>query len=80
MGNKIYCYPLTVADSYSRYVFTAKGMHSANTKGSKAEFINIFRRYGLPEQMHTDYTEKKQMPKFMRKFLQRKEIDMKTSA
>ncbi len=54
MGNKIYCYPLTVADSYSRYVFAAKGMHSANTKGSKAVFIEIFRRYGLPEQIHTD--------------------------
>ena len=54
MGNKIYCYPLTVADSFSRYVFTAKGMHTANTKNSKAVFIDIFRRYGLPEQMHTD--------------------------
>lgn len=54
MGNKIYCYPLTIADSYSRYVFSAKGMRNPNTKGSKAEFIKIFRRYGLPEQIHTD--------------------------
>jgi transposase len=34
MGNKVYCYPLTIADSYSRYVFAAKGMHHANTKNS----------------------------------------------
>jgi transposase len=25
MGNKIYCHPLTIADSKSRFVFTAKG-------------------------------------------------------
>ena len=54
MGNKIYCYPLTVADSYSRYVFAAKGLHKADTKSSKPVFIDIFRKYGLPEQMHTD--------------------------
>lgn len=54
MGNTKYCYPLTIADSYSRYVFAAKGMYSPNTKNSKAVFIDIFRRYGLPEQIHTD--------------------------
>ena len=54
LGNKIYCYPLTIADSYSRYVFAAKGLLSANTKNSKAVFIDIFKRYGLPEQIHTD--------------------------
>ncbi len=54
MGNTIYCYPLTIADSYSRYVFSAKGMINPNTKGSNAEFIRVFRRYGLPKQIHTD--------------------------
>ncbi|MGL1890929.1 MAG: integrase core domain-containing protein [Spirochaetaceae bacterium] len=54
MGNKIYCHPLTIVDSYSRYVFSAKGMLNPNTKGSKAEFIKVFRHYGLPEQIHTD--------------------------
>jgi len=54
MGNKEYCHPLTVADSYSRYVFTAKGLLSPNMKNTKPVFINIFRRYGLPQQLHTD--------------------------
>lgn len=54
MGNKKYCYPLTIADSWSRYVFTAKGLHSANTTSSKPVFIDIFRKYGLPKQIHTD--------------------------
>lgn len=54
MGNTVYCNPLTIADSYSRYVFSAKGMLNPNTKGTKAAFIKVFRRYGLPKQMHSD--------------------------
>lgn len=54
LGNKVYCYPLTIADSYSRYVFAAKGLYSANTKNSIQVFIDVFRNYGLPEQIHTD--------------------------
>lgn len=30
MGNKIYCHPLTIADSKSRFVFTAKGHYKEN--------------------------------------------------
>lgn len=54
MGNKKYCYPLTIADSYSRYVFAAKALHAANGKNTREVFIDVFRRYGLPEQVHTD--------------------------
>ena len=54
LGNRAYCYPLTVADSYSRYVFCAKGMYAPNSTNTKQAFIEVFRRYGLPEQIHTD--------------------------
>ena len=54
MGNGKYCYPLTIADSYSRYVFSAKGMLNATRKNSEAEFKRVFKRYGLPQQIHTD--------------------------
>ncbi len=54
MGNGVYCYPLTIADSYSRYVFSAKGMLNGTTKNSVAEFKKVFKRYGLPKQIHTD--------------------------
>jgi len=30
MGNKIYCHPLTIADSKSRFLFTAKGHYNEN--------------------------------------------------
>ena len=54
MGNKIYCHPLTIADSKSRFVFTAKGHYKENLQSAKAEFTRVFRIYGIPKQMHTD--------------------------
>jgi len=54
MGNKIYCHPLTIADSRSRYLFTAKAHYSENLKSVKTEFIKVFRKNGLPKQIHTD--------------------------
>ena len=54
MGNKIYCHPLTIADSKSRFVFTAKGHYKENLKSAKTEFTRVFRKYGIPKQMHTD--------------------------
>lgn len=54
MGNGVYCYPLTIADSKSRYVFSAKGMLNPTGKNAKEEFIKVFRHYGLPKQIHTD--------------------------
>jgi len=54
MGNKIYCHPLTIADSKSRYLFAAKGHYYENLKSAKSEFIRVFRKYGIPKQLHTD--------------------------
>ncbi len=54
MGNKIYCHPLTIADSKSRFLFTAKGHYKENLKSAKAEFTRVFRKFGIPEQIHTD--------------------------
>jgi transposase InsO family protein len=54
MGNKIYCHPLTIADSKSRFVFTAKGHYKENLKSAKTEFTRVFRKYGVPKQIHTD--------------------------
>lgn len=54
MGNKIYCHPLTIADSKSRFVFTAKGHYKENLASAMAEFKRVFRKYGIPKQIHTD--------------------------
>lgn len=54
MGNGVYCNPLTIADSYSRFVFKAKGMHEATLEGCQKGFEETFREYGMPQQIHTD--------------------------
>ena len=54
MGNKKYCHPLTIADSKSRYLFTAKAHYKEMFKPVKEEFTRVFRTYGMPKQIHTD--------------------------
>jgi len=54
MGNNKYCHTLTIADSKSRFIFTAKGLHSENFKDTQNQFKKVFRKYGLPKQIHTD--------------------------
>jgi len=57
MGDMRYCYPLTVMDSFSRYVLAVQGMHTPTFEGTKAVFEALFDEYGLPEQIHTDNGE-----------------------
>lgn len=54
MGNMKYCHPLTVADSKSRFLFAAKAHMEEDFKSVKSEFTRVFRKYGLPKQIHTD--------------------------
>lgn len=54
MGNKIYCHPLTIADSKSRFLFTAKGHYHETLKSAKAECTKVFRKYGIFRKIHTD--------------------------
>lgn len=54
MGNKVYCHPLTIADSKSRYLFAIKGMENPTTEGAKPVFERVFREHGLPLYLHTD--------------------------
>jgi transposase InsO family protein len=54
MGNKIYCHPLTISDSKSRFLFTAKGHYHETLNLAKAEFTKVFRVYGIPQRIHTD--------------------------
>ena len=54
MGNKKYCHPLTIADSRSRYVFSAQAHYKETYRAAKTVFTSVFRKYGLPKQIHTD--------------------------
>ena len=57
MGNMRYCYPLTIMDAYSRYVLAVVGMHRPTYEGTKAVFEALFKKYGLPKQIHSDNGE-----------------------
>jgi len=54
MGNTEYCNPLTIADSYSCYLFAITGLEKADAENCKSIFEKTFREYGLPEYLHTD--------------------------
>jgi len=54
MGNKKYCHPLTICDKFSRYIFCAKGYYTENFKDTKSAFTKVFKKYGLPIQIHSD--------------------------
>lgn len=49
-----YCYPLTVADSFSRYVLACDGMLSTSFEDVWPSFDRLFREQGLPEAILSD--------------------------
>ncbi|MCG8411909.1 MAG: IS481 family transposase [Bacteroidales bacterium] len=54
LGNQRYCHTLTIADSYSRFIFSAKGLYGEKFEPTMLEFRKIFNEYGMPLQIHTD--------------------------
>ena len=54
MGNRVYCYPLTITDHYSRYLLGCEGLDHTNGWGSRRVFETVFKQYGLPKIIRTD--------------------------
>jgi len=54
MGNKQYCYPLTVTDQVSRYLIACEGLESTKEDPTIAVFESIFKEYGLPAAIRSD--------------------------
>jgi len=54
MGNGCYCYPLTVADGFSRYLLGCQALHSTSVDEAKPVFTRLFKEYGLPKRIRTD--------------------------
>ena len=48
LGNRQYCYPLTVTDYRSRYLLTCEGLESTKSKFAFSVFERTFRDFGLP--------------------------------
>jgi putative transposase len=53
-GDGRYCYPLTVTDSFSRYLLGCQGLHSTSVDEAKPVFMRLFKEYGLPKRIRTD--------------------------
>ena len=50
----VYCYPLTIADGFSRYLIRCHALTSTAHNGAAAVFKTAFKEYGLPEIIRTD--------------------------
>ncbi len=53
-GDGRYCYPLTVADGFSRYLLGCQGLSSTAVAEAKPVFTRLFKEYGLPKRIRTD--------------------------
>ena len=54
LGNKKYCYPLTITDYRSRYLLSCESLESTKESGAFPVFERTFKEYGLPNAIRTD--------------------------
>lgn len=54
MGNQSYCYPLTITDQASRFLFTVEALTSTKEMGAFPVFERVFEEFGLPKAIRTD--------------------------
>jgi putative transposase len=53
-GDGRYCYPLTVADGFSRYLLGCPALTSTAVVTAKPVFTRLFQEYGLPTRIRSD--------------------------
>lgn len=54
MGNKVYCYPLTVTDFSSRYLLACEALETTKEPYAFTTFERVFKEFGLPRVIRTD--------------------------
>ena len=54
LGNRRYCYPLTITDYRSRYLIACEGLESTKANGAFPVFERVFKEFGLPNAIRTD--------------------------
>jgi putative transposase len=54
MGNKEYCYPLTITDYASRYLIACDALQTTKEQFAFTVFENAFKEFGLPNAIRTD--------------------------
>ena len=54
LGNKKYCYPLTITDYRSRYLLACEGLDSTKSPFAVSVFEQVFKAFGVPGAIRTD--------------------------
>lgn len=54
LGNKQYCYPLTITDYRSRYLLACDAVASTHSELAFTVFERAFKDFGLPDAIRTD--------------------------
>ena len=54
LGNKQYCYPLTITDYCSRFLIACEGLSSTKSHFAFSAFERVFKEFGLPSTIRTD--------------------------
>ena len=54
LGNRRYCYPLTITDFASRYLLTCEALSTTQEKFAFTAFERTFKEFGLPQAIRTD--------------------------
>lgn len=54
LGNRRYCYPLTITDHASRYLLACEGLETTKEVYAFTIFERVFKDYGLPQGIRTD--------------------------
>jgi len=54
LGNRQYCYPLTITDYGSRYLIACDGLSSTRSEFAFTMFEQAFKDFGLPRAIRTD--------------------------
>jgi transposase InsO family protein len=54
LGNRSYCYPLTIVDAFSRYILACEALSSNEYEPTRRIFERVFHTYGLPRVILSD--------------------------
>lgn len=54
LGDRSYCYPLTITDQHSRFLVACEGMAAISDEGATEVCSEVFREWGLPTAIRSD--------------------------
>lgn len=57
LGDRTYCYPLTLTDQCSRYLLCCEGMAAISDAAARETCEDVFQRFGLPTTIRSDNGE-----------------------